>query len=78
RGGRASARIEGRRMTVGRAVGLHESVREHDLLTNLGCHALSCDKRLQRLTLRFIALIAARYSWIRDEFTIGHREIARP
>ena len=53
------------------------SVRKYDLITALGAHALSLGKHDQRLVLRFITLITARYNWARDELSIGQREIAR-
>ena len=53
------------------------SARKYDLITALGAHALSLGKHDQRLVLRFITLITARYNWARDELSIGQREIAR-
>jgi len=38
---------------------------------------LSLGKHEQRLVLRFITLITARYNWSRDELCVGQREIAR-
>lgn len=51
--------------------------RKYDLITALGAHALSLGKHEQRLILRLITLLTARYNWGRDELSIGQREIAR-
>ena len=53
------------------------STRKYDLITALGAHALSLDKHDQRLILRLITLLTARYNWGRDELSMGQREIAR-
>lgn len=50
---------------------------KYDLITALGAHALSLGKHDQRLVLRLITLLTARYNWARDELSIGQREIAR-
>lgn len=50
--------------------------RKYDMITVLGAHALSLGKHEQRLVLRFITLITARYNWARDELSVGQREIA--
>jgi hypothetical protein len=60
-----------------RPVGRGAAARKYDLLTALGAHACQGDKHLQRLVLRFITLIVARYNWQADQLTIGQREIAR-
>jgi len=64
-------------MIVARTVGQNAAVKKYDMLTGLGAFALSQDKGMQRLVLRLITLITARYNWRRDEVTIGRREIAR-
>lgn len=64
-------------MTTGKAVGPLASVRKYDLITGLGCRALKQGGHAQRLTLRFITLVTARYNWRRDELSVGRREIAR-
>lgn len=53
------------------------SARKYDLITALGAYALSLGKHDQRLILRLITLLTARYNWGRDELSIGQREIAR-
>lgn len=53
------------------------SARKYDVITALGAHALSLGKHDQRMVLRLITLLTARYNWGRDELSIGQREIAR-
>lgn len=53
------------------------AARKYDLITALGAHALSLGKHDQRLVLRLITLLTARYNWGRDELSMGQREIAR-
>ena len=60
-----------------RLAGPGAAARKYDLITALGAHALSLGKHDQRLILRFITLLTARYNWARDELSIGQREIAR-
>jgi hypothetical protein len=59
-----------------RAVGAQAAARKYDLFTALGAHACAGDKHLQRLTLRLITLIVARYNWQADELCVGQREMA--
>ncbi len=54
-----------------------DAVRKYDVLSALGCHALSLDRSAQRLVLRLITLITARYNWRTESLTVGQREIAR-
>lgn len=63
-------------MHSARAVGRNAAVMKYDLLTALGAHACAGSKHLQRLTLRFITLIVARYNWQTDEFAVAQTEIA--
>lgn len=63
-------------MHIARPVGRQAASRKYDLLTALGVHACHGDKHLQRLVLRLITLIVARYNWQTDEITVGQREIA--
>lgn len=58
-------------------VGRGAAARKYDLLTAMGAHALALGKSDQRLALRLITLITARYNWTRDELAVGQREIAR-
>ncbi|MEP5729467.1 MAG: hypothetical protein ABJL67_08825 [Sulfitobacter sp.] len=53
------------------------SARKYDLITALGAHALSLGKHDQRLILRLITLLTARYNWSRDELSMGQREIGK-
>lgn len=63
-------------MQIARPVGRQAASRKYDLLTALGVHACHADKHMQRLILRFITLIVARYNWQGDEICVGQREIA--
>jgi len=58
-------------------VGRGAAVLKYDILTALGTYALAQHKGRQRLVLRLITLITARYNWARNELSIGQREIAR-
>ncbi|MES2664451.1 MAG: DnaA N-terminal domain-containing protein [Pseudomonadota bacterium] len=64
-------------MQKARAVGRNAAVMKYDLLTALGAYGCSADKHLQRLVLRLITLIVARYNWQTDEIATGQREIAQ-
>ncbi len=50
---------------------------KYDLLTALGCHALGAGPGAQRLALRFLTLVTARYNWRQGLLHVGQREIAR-
>ncbi len=63
-------------MQIVRPVGRQAASRKYDLLTALGVYACRGDKHFQRLVLRFITLVVARYNWQSDELTVGQREIA--
>lgn len=64
-------------MIAGKLVGRNAASRKYDLIAALGAHALSADKHRQRLVLRLITLITARYNWRLEELCVGQREIAR-
>ena len=64
-------------MLAGKAVGRKASTQKYDILTALGAFALAQDKGLQRLSLRLMVLITARYNWRLNELSMGQREIAR-
>jgi hypothetical protein len=64
-------------MFVTKPVGRGAAARKYDVLTALGSYALARGKHEQRLVLRLITLITARYNWARDELAVGQREIAR-
>ncbi|MBQ1203388.1 MAG: hypothetical protein IIX61_06260 [Loktanella sp.] len=54
-----------------------DAAQKYDIITALGAFALAKDKHDQRLVLRLITLITARYNWARDDLAVGQREIAR-
>ena len=54
-----------------------DAAQKYDIITALGAYALARDKHDQRLVLRLITLVTARYNWGRDELAVGQREIAR-
>jgi hypothetical protein len=58
-------------------VGRQAQSRKYDLLTAIGVHACRGDKHFQRLALRLLTLIVARYNWQHDELSVGQREIAQ-
>ena len=64
-------------MAVTHPVGRNAASRKYDILTALGALALSQDKSAQRLTLRLMTLITARYNWRNDELIVGRVEMAR-
>lgn len=64
-------------MLAKRPSGQAAASRKYDLLTALGAHACGGSKFQQRLILRFMTIVTARYNWQRDEFTMGRTEIAR-
>lgn len=59
-----------------RATGRNAAVMKYDILSALGAHGCAGDKHRQRLVLRLITLIVARYNWISDEISVGQREMA--
>lgn len=64
-------------MLYPKPTGRNATARKYDLLTAMGAYALSQEKGHQRLVLRLMTLITARYNWGRDELAVGQREIAR-
>lgn len=62
---------------IAKPVGRGAAARKYDLLTAMGAYALSQGKAPQRLVLRLMTLVTARYNWARDELAVGQREIAR-
>lgn len=64
-------------MQVRKPVGGKAAARKYDLLTAMGAYALAEGRAAQRITLRLMTLITARYNWMRDELAVGQREIAR-
>lgn len=59
-----------------RATGRNAASMKYDILSALGAHGCAGDKHRQRLVLRLITLIVARYNWITDEIMVGQREMA--
>jgi hypothetical protein len=64
-------------MLAKQPLGQGAASKKYDVLTALGAHACSGSKHSQRVVLRFITLITARYNWQRDELSIGRAELAR-
>lgn len=64
-------------MLARRPAGRNASALKYDILTALGAYALAEGKPAEKLVLRFLTLITARYNWQRDELAVGQREIAR-
>lgn len=64
-------------MLAMKPVGRNAAALKYDLLTVMGAYALAQDKGRQRLVLRLMTLVTARYNWARDELAVGQREIAR-
>lgn len=63
-------------MRMTRPAGRNAAALKYDILTALGVMGCGGDKHLQRLVLRFITLIVARYNWQTDELCVGQREVA--
>ncbi|QUS37321.1 DnaA N-terminal domain-containing protein [Falsirhodobacter algicola] len=63
-------------MAVARLTGQGAASRKYDLLTAIGAAGLAGGPADQRLALRLIVLITARYDWRRDRLATGQREIA--
>ncbi|MDJ1009101.1 MAG: hypothetical protein QNJ13_14885 [Paracoccaceae bacterium] len=64
-------------MQTARPVGRRAASRKYDILTALGAWALARSKTEQRLALRLMTLVTARYNWNRDLLAVGQRDIAR-
>lgn len=64
-------------MAVARLAGQGASARKYDLLTVIGAAGLAGSPLDQRMALRLMTLITARYDWRRDLLSTGQREIAR-
>lgn len=64
-------------MATARIAGQGASARKYDILTAIGAYGLAGDKLDQRLSLRLITLVTARYNWGQDLLAVGQREIAR-
>jgi hypothetical protein len=64
-------------MQAKKLAGPEAGSQKYDILTALGCHALGCPPGIQRLILRFLTLVTARYNWRQGVLHVGQREIAR-
>ena len=64
-------------MQLVKPAGHRDAARKYDIITALGAYALARNKHDQRLVLRLITLMTARYNWARNELAVGQREIAR-
>lgn len=64
-------------MQATKLVGPEAASRKYDLISALGSHALAADAATQRLVLRLITLVTARYNWRKGALSVGQREIAR-
>lgn len=64
-------------MQLVKPAGQRDAARKYDIITALGAYALARNKHDQRLVLRLITLMTARYNWARDELAVGQREIAQ-
>ena len=64
-------------MAMSRPVGQGAQARKYDILSALGAHGLAGGQHRQRLALRLITLITARYNWGHDHLAVGQAEIAR-
>ncbi|MGR3375455.1 hypothetical protein [Salipiger abyssi] len=64
-------------MLATKPAGRNAAALKYDLLTVMGAYALAQEKGRQRLVLRLMTLITARYNWGRDQLAVGQREIAR-
>lgn len=64
-------------MQATKLVGPEAASRKYDLISALGSHALAADAATQRLVLRLITLVTARYDWRKGALSVGQREIAR-
>lgn len=64
-------------MQLVKSAGQRDAARKYDIITALGAYALARNKHDQRLVLRLITLMTARYNWARDELAVGQREIAQ-
>ena len=64
-------------MSVLKPVGNGAASRKYDLLTALGAMALASSPVEQRLVLRLILAITARYNWATDTLAVAQADLAR-
>lgn len=60
-----------------RLTGPNAGSTKYDLITALSVMGLSGKPVLQTSMTRLIALVTARYNWLRDEVTVGQRDLAK-
>ena len=60
-------------MLAKKTVGRNAAAFKYDLLTVMGAFGLAQEKGRQRLVLRLMTLVTARYNWARDELAVGQR-----
>lgn len=58
-------------------VGREAQTKKYDILTALGAHACNAEAGVQRLVLRLVTLMTARYNWRSAELIVPRRDIAR-
>ncbi len=63
-------------MYAKKLAGPEASSLKYDLITALGSFALAGPAAMQKLALRLITLLTARYNWRHGELRVGQREIA--
>jgi hypothetical protein len=68
---------EGTGMSTVRALGNGAAARKYDLLTALGTMGLAASPAEQRLVLRLMVAITARYNWSSDTLAVAQSELAR-
>lgn len=64
-------------MFASKLVGRQAASRKYDLIAALGAHALAGGPGRQKLVLRLLTLITARYNWSTETLSVGQRDIAR-
>ena len=64
-------------MSIPKPAGPGAAARKYDLLTALGTLALSCPPAEQRLILRLMVAITARYNWTSDLLAVAQVDLAR-
>ncbi|MEO1606996.1 MAG: hypothetical protein AAFU34_16905 [Pseudomonadota bacterium] len=58
-------------------VGSQAAARKYDLISAMGAFALGQGTTEQRVILRFITIITARYNWQSAELSVGQQDMAR-
>ena len=68
---------QGTGMAFTKPIGQTAAARKYDLLTAMGARALAAQPGEQRLILRLMVAITARYNWASDTLAVGQAELAR-